>query len=76
MDLHRIPDDLSIPEFLKRDRRRMLSDYEKDDSDSRKQINTARLMADEYQKRKGEKPKSLLTPPCGCCTVWKSPPAR
>jgi hypothetical protein len=22
MDLHRIPDDLSIPEFLKRDRRR------------------------------------------------------
>ena len=57
MDLHRIPNDLSIPEFLKRDRRRIRSDYEKDDSDSRKQINTARLMADEYQKRKGEKPK-------------------
>jgi hypothetical protein len=30
MDLHRIPDDLSIPEFLKRDRRRIRSDYEMD----------------------------------------------
>jgi len=52
MDLHRIPDDLSIPEFLKRGRRRILSDYERDDMDSKKQIASARAVADEYQKRK------------------------
>jgi len=40
MDLHRIPDDLSIPEFLKRNRRRIRSDYELDEVDSRNLIRT------------------------------------
>jgi hypothetical protein len=53
MDLHRIPDDLSIPEFLKRGRRRILSDYERDDRESQKQIAGFRSAAEQLRK-KGE----------------------
>ena len=55
MDLHRIPDDLSIPEFLKRDRRRIRSDCELDDVASRVLIKTWEKAIDENE-RKGEKP--------------------
>jgi len=52
MDLHRIPDDLSIPEFLKRDRRRIRSDYELDDVASRVLIRTLeKALAKDEQKR-------------------------
>ena len=53
-DLRRIPDDLSIPEFLKRERRRILSDYEQDDRDTQKLIKTFRHLTEERKKRKGE----------------------
>ena len=52
-DLRRIPDDLSIPEFLKRGRRRILSDYERDDRESQKQIAGFRSAAEQLRK-KGE----------------------
>jgi hypothetical protein len=51
MDLRRIPDDLSIPEFLKRDRRRIRSDYELDDVESRAQLATLDRL---IQKREDE----------------------
>jgi hypothetical protein len=52
MDLHRIPDDLSIPEFLKRDRR-IRSDYELDDVESRDLIRTwEKALAKDEAKRK------------------------
>ena len=56
MDLHRIPDDLSIPEFLKRNRRRIRSDYELDEVDSRNLIETWRELnaEDEAKRKKGE----------------------
>jgi len=59
MDLHRIPDDLSIPEFLKRDRRRIRSDYELDDVASKVLIATweKAIAKDEAERNKGEKPK-------------------
>ena len=53
MDLHRIPDDLSIPEFLNRGRWRILSDYERDDRESQKQIAGFRSAAEQLRK-KGE----------------------
>jgi hypothetical protein len=53
MDLHRIPDDLSIPEFLKRNRRRIPSDFERDELDSQKQIAGFRWAAEQLRK-KGE----------------------
>jgi hypothetical protein len=54
MDLHRIPDDLSIPEFLKRNRRRIRSDYELDDVASKVLIKTLdkALARDERNKSK------------------------
>jgi len=53
MDLHRIPDDLSIPQFLKRDRRRIRSDYELDDVASRVLIRTLeKAVAKDEAKRK------------------------
>ena len=57
MDLHRIPDDLSIPEFLKRNRRHIRSDYELDDVESRMLIKTweKALAKDEAKRKKGEK---------------------
>ena len=51
-DLHRIPDDLSIPEFLKRDRRRIRSDYELDDVASRVLIRTLQAAIDKNERRK------------------------
>jgi len=56
MDLHRIPDDLSIPEFLKRNRRRIRSDYELDDVESRVLIRTweKAIAKNEAKRKKGE----------------------
>src|SRR5215469_14507031 len=54
MDLHRIPDDLSIPEFLKRNRRRIRSDYELDDVASRVLIKTWRKLNNEDKALKRE----------------------
>jgi hypothetical protein len=54
MDLHRIPDDLSIPEFLKRDRRRIRSDYELDDVESRVLIRTWEKAIEKDERKKGK----------------------
>jgi len=50
MDPHRIPDDLSIPEFLKRNRRRIRSDYELDDVESRVLLRTLQAMVDKDER--------------------------
>ena len=54
MDLHRIPDDLSIPEFLKRDRRRIRSDHELDDVESRVLIRTLEKAIEKDERKKGK----------------------
>ena len=54
MDLHRIPDDLSIPEFLKRDRRRIRSDHELDDVESRVLIRTWEKAIEKDERKKGK----------------------
>jgi hypothetical protein len=53
MDLHRIPDDLSIPEFLKRNRRRIRSASELDDRESEIMIATLDHLIEERE-QKGE----------------------
>jgi hypothetical protein len=53
MDLHHIPDDLSIPEFLKRNRQRIRSDYELDDQASKVLIKTWERALEETE-RKGK----------------------